>query len=197
MTPLRFPLTLNVPNATSDTVLTERSAATSSGLTYFTDRPTSPLSSVSGSSIIETISEADGETVGSESPDLNVLISRIDSNDGGTYQQSLSVSGVIREGERPGTAGPHGRSDDSANVPLVGPVEVERRRKLKDGRVKLKLRVMGVSVEKCGICFMQFKEKEMGALTPKCRHSYHEKCLKTLLQRNPACPSCRAPLNPL
>ena len=89
-TPLRFPLTLNVPNATSDTMLTERSTATSSNLTYFTDRPTSPLSSVSGSSIIEMISEADGETVGSESLDLNVLIPRVDSNDGGKYQVSLT-----------------------------------------------------------------------------------------------------------
>jgi hypothetical protein len=85
----RFPLTLKVPIGTSDTMVTERSFATSSGLTYITDRPTSPLSSVSGSSIIETISEADGETLGGGSPDLDVLISRINSNDGGTYQVSL------------------------------------------------------------------------------------------------------------
>ena len=78
---------------------------------------------------------------------------------------------MIREGERPGTARPHCRPDGSANVPLVGPIEVERRRKLKDGRVKLKLRLMGASVENCGICFMQFKEKEVGALTQKCHHS--------------------------
>lgn len=84
----RFALTLNVPNGMSDTMVTERSIATSSGLTYLTDRPTSPLSSVSGSSIIERITEADGETLGSGSPDLDILISRIDSNDGGTYQVS-------------------------------------------------------------------------------------------------------------
>lgn len=78
---------------------------------------------------------------------------------------------MIGEGERPGTAKPRDRLDDSANVPLVGPIEVQRRRKLKDGRVKLKLRLMGASVENCGICFMQFKENEVGALTPKCHHS--------------------------
>lgn len=78
---------------------------------------------------------------------------------------------MIGEGERPGTARPHDRSEGSASVPLVGQIEVQRRRKLKDGRVKLKLRLMGVSVENCGICFMQFKENEGGALTPKCEHS--------------------------
>lgn len=193
----RLPLTLNLPSRLNGTMMTERSTATSSGLTYITDRPTSPLSSVSGSSIIETISETDGDTLGNRSPDIDILISRIDSKDGGTYQQSFTVSEVIGVERRPGTARPHDYQEDSANVPLVGPIEVQRRRKLKDGRVKLKLSLMGVSVDNCGICFMQFKEKEVGALTPKCHHSYHEKCLKAWLQRNPTCPSCRAPLNQL
>ena len=67
--------------------MTERSTATSSGLSYLTDRPISPLSSASGSSIIETISEADGEALSSGSPVLDILISRIDSNDGDTYNK--------------------------------------------------------------------------------------------------------------
>ena len=92
----RVALTLNVPNEISGTMMTERSIATSSGLTYITDRPTSPLSSVSGSSIIETIGETDGETLGSDVPGLDVLISRIDSNDdGGTYQVRLIVSRIL------------------------------------------------------------------------------------------------------
>ncbi|KAF9788219.1 hypothetical protein BJ322DRAFT_1018834 [Thelephora terrestris] len=89
----RFALTLNVPNGMSDTMVTERSIATSSGLTYFTDRPTSPLSSVSGSSIIETINGTDGETLCSGSPDLDILISRFDST-GGTYQ---GAKGLVRQ----------------------------------------------------------------------------------------------------
>ena len=60
--------------------------------------------------------------------------------------------------------------EESTAIPFVAPIEVQRRRKLKDGRVKLKLCLTGVSVNSCGICLMQFKEKEMGALTPKCRH---------------------------
>ena len=85
-TPTPFGLTLNVPNGICGTMMTERSAATSSGLTYITDRPSSPLSSMSGSSIIEAISETDDETLSSESVSLDLLISRIDSNEGATYQ---------------------------------------------------------------------------------------------------------------
>lgn len=77
---------------------------------------------------------------------------------------------MIGETEMYGTAGPHERPEDSAGIPLVAPIEVQRRRKLKDGRVKLKLRLMGTPVNNCGICLMQFKEKEIGALAPKCRH---------------------------
>lgn len=88
----RFALTLNVPNGMSDTMMTERSTATSSGLTYLTDRPTSPLSSVSGSSIIETISESEGETLASDFPGLDILISRTDPYVWGTRQVRLTES---------------------------------------------------------------------------------------------------------
>lgn len=39
----------------------------------------------------------------------------------------------------------------------VGLIEIQRRRVMKDGRVKLKLSLMGVGVDKCGICLTQFK----------------------------------------
>ena len=67
--------------------MTERSTVTSSGLSYFTDRPVSPVSITSGSSILEAISEVDGDSMGREMADLDLLISRIDSN--GTYQVSM------------------------------------------------------------------------------------------------------------
>ena len=87
-TATRFALTLNLPNGTNGTMMTERSTATSSGLSYLTDRPISPISIASGSSILEAISEVDGDSMGHEMTDLDLLISRIDSNDGGTYQVS-------------------------------------------------------------------------------------------------------------
>ena len=68
--------------------MSERSISTPSGLTYITDRPASPLSSVSGSSVIEATSETDDEILSSERTDLDLLISRIDSDKGGIYQVS-------------------------------------------------------------------------------------------------------------
>ena len=91
-TATRLALTLNVPSGMGDTMMTEKSTTTSSGLTYLTDRPISPLSIASGSSIAEAINEADGETLGIDAKDLDLLISRIDSNDGGTYQVSAIQS---------------------------------------------------------------------------------------------------------
>jgi len=69
-------------------MMTERSTATASSLSYLSDRPSSPISIASGSSIAEVINEADGENLGREVADLDLLISRIDLNDGGTYQVS-------------------------------------------------------------------------------------------------------------
>ncbi|THU79965.1 hypothetical protein K435DRAFT_565961, partial [Dendrothele bispora CBS 962.96] len=61
--------------------------------------------------------------------------------------------------------------------PLLGRVAVERRRKTKDGRVKIKLSLLDSGVDKCGICLSQFKEGNSGAVSPACKHAFHEKCL--------------------
>lgn len=54
---------------------------------------------------------------------------------------------------------------------LAGRIEIERRRVLKDGRVKLKLSLLGAAVDKCGICLSQFKEGELAVLGVGCRHA--------------------------
>lgn len=54
----------------------------------------------------------------------------------------------------------------------IGKVELRRRRMTRDGRTKLKLSLLGISVERCGICFSQFKEDQIAALLPNCTHSY-------------------------
>lgn len=78
-----------------------------------------------------------------------------------------------------------------SDPPLIGVVEIERRRVLKDGRTKLKISLLGVVVEKCGICLSQFKEGETAALGPDCQHSFHERCLRRWLAVNRNCPLCR------
>lgn len=67
---------------------------------------------------------------------------------------------------------------------------------MKDGRVKLKLSLFGMAVDRCGICLSQFKEGESAALASStCRHVFHERCLTRWLARNQTCPLCRVPLD--
>jgi len=69
--------------------------------------------------------------------------------------------------------------------------------------------LLGMRVERCGVCLMQFREGEMGAKTI-CEHVFHEACLgewfRTLSstqvsidpeegKRARTCPMCRRELN--
>ncbi|KAF9446475.1 hypothetical protein P691DRAFT_673505, partial [Macrolepiota fuliginosa MF-IS2] len=78
---------------------------------------------------------------------------------------------------------------------LTGRVEVERRRVTSDGRLKLKLSVLGVAVNQCGICISQFKENQHASMSSLCRHVFHENCLRQWLVRSRTCPLCRISLN--
>ncbi|TFK79766.1 hypothetical protein K466DRAFT_505043, partial [Polyporus arcularius HHB13444] len=80
-------------------------------------------------------------------------------------------------------------------VPFTGTVEVKRRRVLKDGRVKLKLSLLGVPVDRCGACLSQFRKEERAALTPVCKHTFHEVCLRRWLRTARVCPICRTALS--
>ncbi len=76
-------------------------------------------------------------------------------------------------------------------MPKLGCVSVERRRVMKDGRVKLKLVLLGRKVDRCGVCLAQFKEADKGAVSPSCGHAFHEVCLRKWLVRSRTCPMCR------
>ena len=58
----------------------------------------------------------------------------------------------------------------SIKLPPSGRVELKRRRVTEDGRVKLKLTLMNVVVNKCGICMSQFKEAEIACHGGHCAH---------------------------
>lgn len=81
-----------------------------------------------------------------------------------------------------------------------------------DGRVKLKLSLLGVNVQKCTICLSRFKSGDHGVLGAKCRHAYvililvvaaslycsarfHKRCLIPWLAMNQTCPLCREHLD--
>ncbi|KAF8531149.1 hypothetical protein JB92DRAFT_2693084 [Gautieria morchelliformis] len=89
----------------------------------------------------------------------------------------------------PAQPGPPTASNTLGNL-LSGKIEVLRRRKLQDGRVKLKLSLLGVVVERCHVCLSQFKDAEWAVLLP-CFHSFHSACLQSWLSRSRTCPLCR------
>ncbi|TFK73389.1 hypothetical protein BDN72DRAFT_761830 [Pluteus cervinus] len=77
-----------------------------------------------------------------------------------------------------------------------GHIDVHRRRTLRDGRVKLKISLCDVAVDKCGLCMKQFRQGEPAELNTICRHAFHQLCLKRhgLERQCPLCPEA-APSN--
>ncbi|KAH8101083.1 hypothetical protein BXZ70DRAFT_107383 [Cristinia sonorae] len=108
--------------------------------------------------------------------ELDVLASRLEDGgrDGRHYEDLLLLS------EFAGPARPaisiSSPSPSASTAPFLGRIETQRRRVLRDGRVKLKLALFGTVVDRCGICLSQFKDEELAALSR-------------------TCPLCRAPLD--
>ncbi|KAJ6470589.1 hypothetical protein C8R47DRAFT_988750 [Mycena vitilis] len=131
-----------------------------------------------------------------EVTDLDLLLARLenDRHDGGNYDALWMVSEFI------GPATPV-RADGPASpvvktsVLLTGHVEVQRRRTTKDGRVKLKLALLGVAVDRCGICMTQFKKAERARMSEVCKHAFHDHCLARWVARSRTCPLCRVALD--
>lgn len=74
---------------------------------------------------------------------------------------------------------------------LPAPITVESRRTTKEGKVKLKLSLLGVRVTKCPICLAQFREGEIGVLLPVCGHLGHEECARRWFKEDGRCFVCR------
>ncbi|KAH9922434.1 uncharacterized protein B0H18DRAFT_1120990 [Fomitopsis serialis] len=155
-------------------------------------RPPDRVSSVGG---VATDSGSPSEW--SNYTDLDVFVARLDvggqPDDGRSYEDLLRVSEFIGPALAPSAPSPLASVRDEH--PLIGRIEVERRRITKDGRVKLKLTLLGVVVDKCGICLSQFRNEELAALAPLCQHSFHEKCLRRWLAMKRTCPICRLTLS--
>ncbi|KAF7983170.1 hypothetical protein HWV62_23404 [Athelia sp. TMB] len=106
----------------------------------------------------------------SEFTDLDLLVSTMQDgpSDGTDYDALLMVQEVVG----PAIPFPDRAEPVSPTSPttLLGTIEVERRRKTKDGHVRVKLSLLGAPVNKCGICLAQFKSTELGALGKNCQH---------------------------
>lgn len=151
----------------------------------------------------------------SQITDLDVLVSRMGEEEGRQDGSNYDALRLLSEFIGPATPRSNSTAEvplfppssspmpDSApgtrapvpNVPLLGNVQVERRRTTKDGRVKLKLSLIDAPVDKCGICLTQFKSGDAAQLGSTCRHAFHVKCLVKWLARSKTCPMCRDPLD--
>lgn len=94
------------------------------------------------------------------------------------------------------TAPPVAGAQYSVNGAQLGRVEVVRRRVTRSGRVKLKLVLLGATVDRCVMCETQFRDRESAALGPRCLHAFHERCAGSWLDRgHRTCPTCRIPFD--
>ncbi|KAF7966502.1 hypothetical protein HWV62_38124, partial [Athelia sp. TMB] len=103
----------------------------------------------------------------SEFTDLEPLISRMQkgSSDPTDYDAIQEV--VYPTMHRPSRTD---MASPTSPKTLLGPIEVERRRKAKDGRVRVKLSPLDAPVKKCGSCMAQFKSTELAAMRKICQH---------------------------
>jgi len=128
-----------------------------------------------------------------EVTELDIIASRLSMEGtarGDNYEAMLLIEEVL------GPARPPPNTSTAVEYLSVGKVEVERRRVTRDGRTKLKLSLLGLPVERCSICFSQFKEDQQAAVMPNCTHCFHEKCIVGWVKRQANCPVCRSSVSP-
>ncbi|KAH9976910.1 hypothetical protein BJV74DRAFT_781521 [Russula compacta] len=85
----------------------------------------------------------------------------------------------------------------SANGAQLGSIQIVRRRVTRNGRVKLKLVLLGTTVDRCVICKTQFRDHESAALGTRCQHAFHERCAagSWLSRGNRTCLTCGIPFD--
>ncbi|KDN51965.1 hypothetical protein K437DRAFT_221375 [Tilletiaria anomala UBC 951] len=115
--------------------------------------------------------------------DLDVLASRLEQD--GDHYEALAALGEF--------LGPavetRATAEEIAELP-VAKVELVSRRRTKDGKIKQKLSVTGLRVDRCTICQMQFRPDQMACIFP-CLHIFHDSCASRLLKTVRTCPHCR------
>ncbi|OCF58469.1 hypothetical protein L486_04502 [Kwoniella mangroviensis CBS 10435] len=150
------------------------------------ESPVQPQASLPLSDVGQSSGEA--EEVRREWTDLDLLVSRIQdlpSDQTGVYEGYTQISQFL------------GPSKSQAATPaalanlLPGLINVDSRRTTPQGKVKLKLSLLGLRVTKCGICLSQFKAGEKGVMLPMCSHVGHESCARRWFRERGSCWVCR------
>ncbi|KAI0266181.1 hypothetical protein BC834DRAFT_1032797 [Gloeopeniophorella convolvens] len=127
-----------------------------------------------------------------EYTDFDALLARLNDGtaaSGNSYEELLLVQDIMGPARAPAT-----RANTTAGGAPLGRVEVARKRVTRDGRVKLKLVLLGVAVDRCIICMTQFRDSDSAVLGTHCKHAFHERCASGWIARGSrTCPTCRAP----
>lgn len=97
--------------------------------------------------------------------DLDVAVAQLD-NPSMQYEWAT----LLGEFLGPASAASSLTQEELQSIP-VGRVELEHRRVSSSGKVKQKLSVVGVRVDRCGICLNQFREGQLACIFP-CVHMY-------------------------
>ncbi|KAF5310561.1 hypothetical protein D9619_007868 [Psilocybe cf. subviscida] len=143
---------------------------------------------------VRTPPQQQGAEVFSELTDLDLLLARVAeraARDGSDYETLLMVSELIgpatpprrrspspsAPGQVPGPASASAsiNPNSNGNICLIGRIEFARRRQTGDGRIKVKIKLFDVSVDKCAVCLSQFRDHEMAVMTSVCQHAFHER----------------------
>ncbi|WVW80994.1 hypothetical protein I302_102985 [Kwoniella bestiolae CBS 10118] len=123
--------------------------------------------------------------------DLDLLVSRIQDlppDQRGVYEGYTQISQFL------GPSKSQAASPAALANLLPGLITVDSRRTTPQGKVKLKLSLLGMRVTKCGICLSQFKSGEKGVMLPMCSHVGHESCARRWFRERGTCWVCRTVL---
>ncbi|RSH85172.1 hypothetical protein EHS25_004979 [Saitozyma podzolica] len=157
------------------------------------DNPPASREAGTPRSPVRSTSMADLRTPGSpirvpvEYTDLDVLVSRLEGS-GREYEGFSQIARFLGPAKSPVA-----RPEAIATL-LPGLINVDSRRTTAQGKVKLKLSLLGVRVTKCPICLAQYRKEERAVILPECGHSAHEECSRKWFREDDRCFVCRVPL---
>ncbi|TYJ55619.1 hypothetical protein B9479_003651 [Cryptococcus floricola] len=123
-------------------------------------------------------------SAGGEYTDLELFVARLDGS-GREYEGFSHLTTFL------GPSKPTAASPAALATLLPGIVSVDSRRTTPQGKVKLKLSLLGVRVAKCPVCLSQFRGGDKGVLVPGCGHAGHESCVRRWFREDGRCFVCR------
>ncbi|WVO17486.1 hypothetical protein L204_105178 [Cryptococcus depauperatus] len=119
-----------------------------------------------------------------EYTDVDLFVSRLEGS-GREYEGLSQLASFFGPSKTPSA------SPEAISTLLPGLISVDSRRTTPQGKVKLKLSLLGVRVSRCPVCLSQFRNGEQAILTPICGHAAHQSCALRWFREDGRCFVCR------